>query len=298
MASESQSEGTGKGLPRQRFQTLAWWSSAQLEQILIPLRAASDEWSRGWLRREEGRRAAVVGAMAHERTALSGSRWMPLGTRGGALAWIDVADAEAVATVSRALFATDASSEPTHAHPPTIAHAVAKKSWMELRSGLLGALLLDGVVEQERPEPGLFKPWSGAVVIELPRIAGTPVAILVNRACAEALVQRGAARTRSIQPIRGRQYEPVPVISALAPRKIGLRVELNECELELGSLQNLQIGDVVPLPHGLHVPLRLNLAHGATVCNAFLGRRGELKAIKLLRKSRGAEVALPGNDQH
>ena len=79
---------------------------------------------------------------------------------------------------------------------------------------------------------------------------------------------------------------------ALADRKVSLRIELSSCELDLGCLEGLHVGDIVPLAHSLDAPLRVSTAQGTRICEGYLGRQAGVKVIELVRE------ASPGHGLH
>jgi flagellar motor switch/type III secretory pathway protein FliN len=68
--------------------------------------------------------------------------------------------------------------------------------------------------------------------------------------------------------------------SALAAFPVRLHVGLEGCELELAALQGLQVGDVVRLDHSLATPVAVRNGK-EHFCHAYLGRRGNRKAVEL-----------------
>ena len=266
--------------PGKRFQALSWWSSAQLESVSSPLKAAWVEWSRAWLPDPAGGESSLDCKIAHERADLANAAWTPLGGRGSAHAWIAVEEATPLVALAQALFGTGQFGDRGGAGREGIAQAVAQRAWADLRRVLQLGLHVDEEPGQANPEMQLFRPWSGGVAIRLVT-DGMSCFLLLNAQCVETLLRASPhppPAQVSIPKARLAQVE-----SALAPRKIALRVELTACELELGSLQDLRVGDVVPLQHSLEAPLHVNLADGAPLCAGFLGKQGNTKAIELVR---------------
>jgi flagellar motor switch protein FliM len=96
------------------------------------------------------------------------------------------------------------------------------------------------------------------------------------------MVPELAARWRMTSNRRLPQSRDALVVAtaALAERPLELHVELEGCELDVGALQDLQVGDVVRLAHGLDRPVCVRHA-GASLCHAYIGRRGNRKAVEL-----------------
>jgi len=292
----SYSQGATKDAPAQRFQALVWWSDAQLRQLSSPLHTAWTDWARGWLPGAPPQGAGVECAMACERAGGADVRWQPLGARGAAAAWID-AGSGTPAVLARVLFGKDQPVGLEAMGPPAIAEAVAAQSRTDLHGQLRAALQLDEDADQRQPEPSLFKPWSGAVVAQLLEISGMGVSLLLNAACAEALVRHAGGRGTAQSRVHPSTAKPESIEIALAPRRVALHIELNGCELELGSLQDLRVGDIVTLPHSLESPLEVNLDRGPAICAGFLGRQGGLKAIELVRSLHPSGVAAQSHHQ-
>jgi len=74
---------------------------------------------------------------------------------------------------------------------------------------------------------------------------------------------------------------------ALARERITLRTVLSGTELNLGQLQSLSIGDVIPLEHRLDAPLKVVSAEGAELCEGWLGQRQGRIAVEMTRSAGG-----------
>jgi flagellar motor switch protein FliM len=74
-----------------------------------------------------------------------------------------------------------------------------------------------------------------------------------------------------------------PLEHALARERIVLRAVLAGAELNLGQLQSLSPGDVIPLEHPVDAPLKITAADGAPLCDGWLGQRQGHIAIELAR---------------
>src|SRR5207253_1329251 len=91
-------------------------------------------------------------------------------------------------------------------------------------------------------------PWSGDVLVTLPWGAQ----MLLEAGLVDALLKRRSDRNPATNRLAATPL--VPVCDALADTELTLRVELAPCELGLGALQALQVGDVVRLQHGVGQP--------------------------------------------
>lgn len=263
-----------------RFQALAWWSSAQLDSVSIPLEAAWIAWSQAWLPDGAARGLALDCKMAHDRAHLAEAHWTSLGARGSAHAWIAAGEDGPVVALAQALFGKGQFGDRGGAGGEGIAESVAQRAWTDLRRLLRSALHIDEEPGKSELEMQLFRPWSGCVAIRLVT-DGMSCFLLLNAQCVQTLL-KASPHLAPVQ-VTTPKARPAGVENALAPRKIALRIELTACELELGSLQDLRVGDVVPLQHSLEAPLHVNLADGAPLCAAFLGKQGNKKAIELVR---------------
>jgi hypothetical protein len=127
--------------------------------------------------------------------------------------------------------------------------------------------------------------WSGAVELGVP----CGLRVLVNAQAVEALLAAPAVGLACVAAAPGRTAPLAAVRDALAPSRLALRAQLQDCVIELGALQDLQVGDVVRVRHALHDPLQLCDAEGRMVCTGFLARRGGAKALELVSSLSAAE---------
>jgi hypothetical protein len=136
----------------------------------------------------------------------------------------------------------------------------------------------------------------GAPSAALARVGSGAVEAVLHAPLGERLLlgPEAAARWRrsahdQAPPVR----EPLAsATAALASRSLAVQVELEGCELEVGVLRDLQVGDVVRLEHGLQSPATLRHA-GAPLCRGYLGRQGNLKAVELAGRVHPAAGEVP-----
>lgn len=240
---------------------LLWWTQAQLDGMAALLAVP---WA-GWLRDWRGQ-AAPAGTVECRLTQDAGGHpvaWCPLAAADGAAAWME--DAAPVA-----LFGGEAG-----AAAGSLALELEKKARDALAGELalaLGLAWQPGANGPAAPEPA---GWSGDVLAVL-SAPGVSLRLLINGACAA-------------KAIGGRTGEPSPaklppVVEGVSLLPVRARVELSACVIDLGNLQAVQVGDILRLPHALDQPMQVTLGR-QPVCAAYLGRRGESRAVELLRAS-------------
>lgn len=268
---------------------LQWWTRSQLNAMSSHIAKAWAAWAHQWVGEAAPAAESADGVPAHEWSDREAAVWIALGARGEAAAWIDVRT-DPVAALFELLFGADTSA----ARPPSavegIAQSVAFRAWMALAEALRTALGLDACPGHGDPHPTLFKPWAGAAMIPLPVSGRLPSAMLLNAACLRTMAVAHAERPTASGSVHKPDATLFPLAQALAGRMLALRAELWSCELDLGSLESLRIGDVVPLPHHLDAPLLVSVGSNAQLCVGFLGRQAGFKAIELARE-------LPGDNQ-
>lgn len=259
-------------------QPLRWWSAAQLREIAHPIDDAWHGWLKAWsaARVETG---AVSCQLAWDERELVNHAQQQFGSRAGAQAWFAVSGGldETVA----ALLFDDAAAAPGRAGTARapLASALAAEAAEELLCAVCGALRLDRSVQDAQPDAAIFQPWSGAVAVSIAWGKATRLRLLLDGNTAARLVAEPAPGPSGRQA--GREAL-VAVRDACAGHRVSLQVSFSPCELELGALRSLQVGDIVPLPHTLDAPLHVTLA-GERVCRAFLGKRRDAVAIELIR---------------
>ncbi len=167
-----------------------------------------------------------------------------------------------------------------------LATEVASQAWDALLECLRTAMGLVAHADTGHPVPADVRIWSGAVTLKL-RAGALDLELVLNGACVERLVTSTAPQApRSINgPL-------TPVFHAIADRPVRVKVELSAFELDLGTVQDLRIGDVVSLPHPLDTPVVVSTA-GKAFCNGFLGRLSDSKAVELARDAGvSAEISI------
>ena len=163
-----------------------------------------------------------------------------------------------------------------------IAQLVASRAWAALADTLRDCLSLEEDPGQAEPEHAAFKPWSGWVWVSMLHASSLFPSLLLNASSVRVVL-----RSQPGEPTAPKRAQQVPIAvgveQALADHKLTIRAQLAECELDLGTLQGLRAGDIVPLPHALDEPLLVSTPAYGTFCAGFLGRLAGSKAIELLR---------------
>lgn len=242
------------------------WTNAQLGALVDTLEGPWNLWLQGWGLQAAGQ---LLCRPAAPDDAVAG--WQPAGHGGDQRAWFA---AQAQEAIGQALFAL-----PHPSATGTVAPSVGSAAFADLRSAMAAALELvpaDAGLQGDQPATG---PWCGCVAVELP-LAGYPLRMMLNASCVEAAVpaataadaQRGTGGVGLVSPE-----------AAMSGQILTLKVELDACELDIGTLQSLRIGDVVPLSHPLDAPARVLAAGDQHVCDAYLGKQGSRKAAELAR---------------
>ncbi len=254
---------------------LRHWSHAQLERALRAVERACHDWGARW--QLAARATAAVNACDDAETADSPDRaW----TRGHLL-HLSAGVADATVALQALLFGPD--KGPSN---PPIAQELAAEALADLLRGLgqLGAGLgADGRSSAGAPAQADARRWSGAVRIRL-ELARDGHATTWHLQCSDALAAKlcGAPQLRAAAPRPALEQ----LADAIALQPLQFKVCLDATTLTLGTLQSLQLGDVLPLSHRLDVPLHVvgpDAPAGAPVfCAAYLGSRDHHRAVELV----------------
>lgn len=114
---------------------------------------------------------------------------------------------------------------------------------------------------------GVFEHGSGAVVTDIQIEEGRLLAITLRT----PRFRQDPAGSQSFGESNGAvRAVPVP-----------LDAQLGELDIELGTLQSLEVGDVIRLPAKLDQPLRLLVPGGGTVCFGDFGTQEGFRALSL-----------------
>ncbi|MGE4244218.1 FliM/FliN family flagellar motor C-terminal domain-containing protein [Ramlibacter sp.] len=269
------------------------WSAAHLAQFRAAAETAVRCWADDWGAGGNAPGRALRGESADGDPRWATLSWQGLGRGGDAGGWdgpIWWTGDRLRAEVALALFEGDT----THDGIATRASAVActdlldrlVAGWVDLAAESAAST----IHARSTPPPELFLPWSGAVVLA----CAPDFWLLVGPAVVEAFLRRRGLRpsnrtsSTAALPSRPPAGRPVvPLLEAAAPLAVAVRVEFEPVTLSVGELMALRPGDVIALPHRIDQPLLGKSEAGDRVCEAFLGRSGDRRAIELLRAAEG-----------
>lgn len=244
------------------------WRRRQLAALAQELEGALARWQQDWgladgarvsCEPAQGEPLAAQGCKTLQRSGdVAGWLYAPAGTQG----------------IAKALFDTNR----CHGIVAEIAEACLADAWRCL--GTLGMSVHAG--SACAPLPKDVGPWSGAAAV---RVCGVIEATLLLAAEAvQAWCDANGLPVAAPVPAQ----PPLPLViatSAIARHDFVLQVQLIGCELDLGSLQRLQIGDVVRLSHPLDAPTRVVDRSGTALFFGHLGRRDGHKAVELVNST-------------
>jgi len=180
------------------------------------------------------------------------------------------------AAIGAAMFGTgNAAASSVGTVHPRMADQIALEAWNDWLHRLGQAL--DGFNLEQQHAPPMSHVWSGGLQASWSWCGGIWTLVLPYDAVATITGPSAVAPTApqvSLKPIEA-------LDAALGNGHITLRVLLEGTELNLGQLQDLRIGDVVPLAHRLDSPAQVIVRDGAPVCEGWLGQRNNCIAIEL-----------------
>jgi flagellar motor switch protein FliM len=107
------------------------------------------------------------------------------------------------------------------------------------------------------------------------------VGLLLDAPAVEGVLRSVAPQLARSAHAPGAPQALTPVALAVECLRMPLHVELSACELDVASLEDLRIGDVVPVPHRLDAPLLVRDAQEETLFGGYLAQRGGRKALAL-----------------
>jgi Type III flagellar switch regulator (C-ring) FliN C-term len=289
--------------PASACRALRSWTGAQRERVATAVQRVLAAWEQDWgLQQVLAAQQPVGCAMACEwgdPGAAAAVRWQAVSLTGSVgpateLWWELAAAAPAVAprpldALLRAMFGSP--SDPLNAGGAAgavaeVAVDTAKAAWIDLWQRVGQAFLVagdgstqGGKLPPSRPAPHCFDQWSGAVVLTL-HWCGQDLRLLAGGNEVENLLRDQLA----IAPPSAATPAPlVPLWAAVSGLAAVVRAELEPVELSLGAVRALRVGDVIGLSHPLDRPVLARTAGGDLLCEAYLGKSGDQRAIELLR---------------
>jgi hypothetical protein len=288
------------------FRSLRWWSDAQLSELTSRLEATWLHWQKAWIEEADiaDTSCNVTCQLAHE-SAINPEEvgagkeqngWQPLlaeKTDEKNQIWMRTSKnfnkvLQAMLFNPSALRAGFTNDEMKNA---TFALDVAEKAWNDLLSALGILLKISGPApfdvnsNDQSDLSGLpacqNKPWSGAVRFTVTyRSMSFELQIPADRVAMLLQLPRPHTKAAGIDA-----FPITPLRHALNTQRIGIRAQLASLELDLGSLQSLAIGNVIPLPHSLDQPLRVISENDVLLCVAHLVQHEGARALELSRAS-------------
>lgn len=242
---------------------LCFWTEDRLRALAACIDIVLAGWKRAWGLPASA--SATVCAPATARDEFPRPR--SLGRNGDAAAWLLESGARSCQLAAR-LFSGDPETG-------SIAADVARACESDLLSRLRAALALQEGAPDVPPREAR-RPWSGWVLARPPGNAVLLLSPEVVRSVVDVPAPALPARRRAFP---GEAL--VPVQDAFARSGVRVRVELEECELDLGVLNELQCGDVLRLKHRLDAPAVARHAQGDILFGGYLVRRGGRRALEL-----------------
>ncbi|MBC3911118.1 FliM/FliN family flagellar motor switch protein [Undibacterium umbellatum] len=266
---------------------MRWWVAAQLDLISKKIDMVNADWSKDWLATGESHSVLASLASASTKKQETSAGWRQVSGEGAQVFWMQTPPRH-LEHLQDALFSASESAPVSSKSRGATGKHVASLAWEEYLSKLT-ELLSRAKAEMTAgtPPQNLYKSWSGAVQLEI-QWCGVKMVLVLNQACVEQLLGTdGLAEDENKRKLTRKvpSSKLQSIVQAVQDKKIRIRVELSPCDIELGNLQHIQVGDVIPLPHGLEQPLQVRFANGDALCLAFLGRRSNKKAIEVLAPS-------------
>jgi len=310
----------------QRARSLRSWSPSRRTELASRFAALIGAWSEEWLPAPAdlvaSARVEVVepdGAWrlgTAERACWAFEAPRRAGGSRGALAGLEGASAThtdpalpAMRAVAERMFAADANPVlasgispsqgargPTATDGPGLAAALARAAWSDWLQRL-GVFLADlplqarADVDRAGTTPAA-QAWSGALCIRASWCGGEWTLALPWDAVVAVLGEEAPASLGRDSTPRAGSQSKVRLDLALADRRVALRVMLEGAQLNLGQIQGLRVGDVIPLAHRLDAAAQVVGADGQRVCDGWLGQSEGRLAIEL------AAVPSSGSSSH
>lgn len=182
----------------------------------------------------------------------------------------------------------------------SLAGASARKAWDDWMRRI--DIFLDGFDLDARSGAGVRNQappaaaWSGALCVRAAWCGGEWTLALPWEAVVAAIGPDAKSASRVDTGAPSTPQAKTRLDHALADRRVTLRVMLEGAQLNLGQIQALRVGDVVPLSHRLDAPTLVVGSDGRQVCDGWLGQSGGHLAVELsapLSSAQAATLASP-----
>ncbi|MFZ6876360.1 FliM/FliN family flagellar motor switch protein [Undibacterium sp. Di27W] len=266
------------------LQKMRWWSALHLDLISGRFDALNAAWDKDWLASGESKAARAMLASEGSAKTKESASWRVFYQSDKPFFWLQL-PTKHLDHVQEALFADAGSTIGGSKSKGNIGKSVASCAWEDYLVKLTELLVPANTdIKIDSPAQHLYKAWSGAVQVHL-QWCGMTLMLLLSQTCVEQLLGKdllnAEAEKRSISH-KPPKSKLAPLMQAMQHKKVRIRVELSPCEIEIGNLQQIQVGDVIPLPHGLEQALQVKFASGEILCQAYLGVQGQKKAIEIM----------------
>ncbi|WP_050465680.1 FliM/FliN family flagellar motor switch protein [Herbaspirillum autotrophicum] len=272
---------------------LKWWPDTALAEVETVFLKLVTAWRQAWV--DDVTDSPAVGEVkvwrAHEFAVdtQTSSEWSRLsGLPEDTDAWIQ--GPGKMADTFFALFPGASEIAVAARHKSVLMADIADLAWMELLERIMDVLSPGNRVAEASYQtvdaaiPGHHgRPWSGALRVTLSLTREIHIALHLGPGCASSLCSPSTGMLAT--PVVATAPEPlIAVEQAIDLHNTRLSVELAPVEISLGSLQALAIGDVLVLPHALKQALDVRNEHDVTLCQAYLGQHGGMRAVELVAR--------------
>lgn len=259
------------------------WSSAQQEAVRSRFAALHRAWCAEWLPSREGAPREADVQVSEPDAAMAP---VPEDAACWSFAAASVVTPRytAINAIAGELFGFDMATVGPGHEAAAVATSVVRAAWDDWMQRITALLATFPVEPQEsagsRSASLAADPWSGALCVRWPWCGGVWSVSLPHGAVAALLggdaIQPSALNTRAASAPKQRLDQ------ALGDQPLVLRAMLAGTDLNLGQLQALRLGDVLPLEHPLDAPVQIIAADGTPVCHGWLGQSDGRIAVELV----------------
>jgi hypothetical protein len=248
-------------VPAERARRLIHRRPGELDEIAVLVQKACTEWKHDWGIEIDAKVSCVMATAEHAAVAD-----MAIGGRGTALAW---RLGPCSGRIAELLFACEIA-------PDGVAGEVSTACERDAWSRIAATLGLD-VTGHELPSPAApaMRKWGGAVLVLL-SFGGR---LLLDAEIVEHF-RHDKCSSRSVRTTRP-QTPLTRIEEALAHTPYPLEVHLDGCDMELGSLRELRVGDVLRIRQALDAPASVRSTSGVPLFSGVLARSGVRKSVEL-----------------